>query len=151
MKRLFWVAVGVAGAVVVIRRAGDLSERYLPAGATGALGTVGRVALALGTARSEFAAGLAEREAQLRHDLIGDVDIDALRTERDERRRADRAGEPGDTADPDRTGHGHRRGGRPDTAAARAEARARRAARGWEHEPTEDSPDDEGELPYSFY
>ncbi len=145
MKRLFWVAVGVAGAVVVIRRAGDLSERYLPAGATGALGTVGRVAQALGTARSEFAAGLAEREAQLRHDLIGDVDVDAIRTERDERRRADRAEHT------ERPGHGHRRGGRPDPAAARAEARARRAARGWEHEPTEDSPDDEGELPYSFY
>jgi hypothetical protein len=123
MKRLVWIAVGAAAAVVVIRKGAALSERYVPAGTRDALGTVGRVASAARTVRSEFLTGIAEREEELRHDLIGDVDVEALRVER-ERARAGGASGP----------------------------RARRASRGWADGPTED-PEDDGDdgLPYSFF
>jgi hypothetical protein len=123
MKRLVWIAIGAAATVVVIRKGASLSERYLPAGARDAAGTLGRVATAARTAKTEFLTGLAEREDELRHDLIGDVDVEALRSER-VRDRAGRAHEP----------------------------RARRAGRGWADGPTED-PEDDGDdgLPYSFF
>jgi hypothetical protein len=87
MKRLVWISIGAATTVMVIRKGAALSERYLPAGTRDALGTVGRVASAVRTLKSQFLAGMSEREEELRHDLIGDVDIDALRSER---KRADR-------------------------------------------------------------
>ncbi|PVU81108.1 hypothetical protein DDP54_17280 [Cellulomonas sp. WB94] len=123
MKRLVWIAIGAAVTVVVIRKGAELSERYLPAGARDAAGTVGRVASAARTVKTEFLAGIAEREVELRHDLIGDVDVEALRSER-ARDRADRTHAP----------------------------RATRAGRGWADGPTED-PEDDGDdgLPYSFF
>jgi hypothetical protein len=123
MKRLFWIAIGAAVTVVVIRKGAALTERYLPAGARDAAGTLGRVASAARTVKTEFLAGLAEREDELRHDLIGDVDVEALRSER-ARGRAGRAHAP----------------------------RATRAGRGWADGPTED-PEDDGDdgLPYSFF
>lgn len=126
MKRLVWIAIGAAATVLVIRKSAELSERYLPVGARGAVGTLGRVTSAARTAKSEFLAGLSEREAELRHDLIGDVDVEALRSERAR----------------DRADHPH---------APRA-ARAARAGRGWADGPTED-PEDDGDdgLPYSFF
>ena len=129
MKRLFWIAIGAAITVVVIRKGAALSEHYVPAGARDAAGTLGRVATAARTVKTEFLAGLAEREAELRHDLIGDVDVEALRSER-ARSRADRVDAP--------------RAGRA--------GRATRAGRGWADGPTED-PEDDGDdgLPYSFF
>jgi len=123
MRRLVWIAIGAAVTVVVIRKGAELSERYLPAGARDAAGTVGRVAGAARTLKTEFLAGISEREAELRHDLIGDVDVEALRAER-VRGRADRTSAP----------------------------RATRAGRGWADGPTED-PEDDGDdgLPYSFF
>ena len=123
MKRLVWIAIGAAVTVVVIRKGAELSERYLPAGARDAVGTVGRVTSAARTAKTEFLAGLAEREAELRHDLIGDVDVEALRSE-SARDRADRA----------------------------HDVRTARTGRGWADGPTED-PEDDGDdgLPYSFF
>jgi hypothetical protein len=123
MKRLVWIAVGAAAAVVVIRKGSALSERYLPAGTHDALGTVGRVASAARTVKSEFLTGIAEREQELRHDLIGDVDVEALRGERERARAAGASG-----------------------------PRARRATRAWADSPTED-PEDDGDdgLPYSFF
>ncbi|MGV8977541.1 MAG: hypothetical protein ACOH17_05805 [Cellulomonas sp.] len=113
MKRLVWVAIGAAATVLVIRKGAALSEQYLPAGARDAAGTLGRVASAARTVKTEFLAGLAEREAELRHDLIGDVDVDALRSER-ARGRADRTHAPragrgwadGPTEDPEDDGDG---------------------------------------------
>jgi hypothetical protein len=108
MKRLFWIGVGAVGAVVVIRKAGALIERHTPPGVTRAAGVVTGCGAALRAARAEFTAGLAEREAELRHDLLGDVDLDeararteARRAQRDGTRRAPHApsGHPGD-ADP---------------------------------------------------
>ena len=122
MRRLFWVAVGATVTLVAVRRARDVVTAYLPAGTGEALGVVDQVTTAARTARSEFLAGLAEREEQLKHDLVGDVDVDALRQERARRREA------GD-AEPD--AHGRR-------------AAHRRPA-------TEDPDDADGDLPYSFY
>jgi hypothetical protein len=75
---------------------------------------------------------MAEREQQLRDDLLGDVDVDALRAARAERRAAAEAEE--DAAED-----------------ARERARTDRARRGWADEPTEDPDDGEGDLPYAFY
>ena len=91
MKRLFWIAVGAVATAVVIRKTGDLIERHTPPGVTRAAGVVTGCGAALRTARAEFSAGLAEREAELRHDLLGDVDLDEART-RTDARRAQRAG-----------------------------------------------------------
>lgn len=123
MRRLVWVAVGAAVTLVAVRRARGVVESYLPAGASDAIGVATRVSGAARTARSEFLAGLAEREEQLRHDLVGDVDIDELRAER-ARRAAGRD-------------HDDLSGSTP------AHRRTRVA--------TEDPDDADGDLPYSFY
>jgi hypothetical protein len=160
MKRLFWVAVGAAVAVAGAKRLGLLDEP--PAARPDAGGrTLGGAALAaqaartafragataagtvrsLSDARRELLAGMAEREAQLRHDLVGDVNVDALRAERRAARAAaaeeDAAGAvpPAWHRDPE----------------AREAARAARARRGWADEPTDDPADEDGDLPYSFY
>lgn len=91
MKRLFWIGVGAVAAVVVIRKSGDLIERHTPPGVARAAGVVTGCGAALRAARTEFTAGLAEREAELRHDLLGDVDLDEARA-RTEARRAQRSG-----------------------------------------------------------
>ena len=92
MKRLVWVAAGAVTAVIVIRKGAALSERYLPAGTRDVVGTVGRVAAAARTGRTEFMAGIADREEELRRDLIGDVDVEALRSSR-QRSRTERSRE----------------------------------------------------------
>lgn len=84
-RRLTWLAVGVGLTVVVVRKGRSLVDTYLPAGTTDTIDGVQRVSHALATLRTEFASAMAEREAQLRHDLVGDVDIEALRAERPER------------------------------------------------------------------
>jgi len=100
MRRLFWVGVGVAVTVLVVRQGRRLAQEYLPAGTTEVVDGATRLARAFGTARAEFAAGVAEREAQLRHDLVGDADVAALRADRQR------------TVDELRTSFGARRGRR---------------------------------------
>jgi hypothetical protein len=126
MRRLVWVAVGAAVTLVAVRRARGVVESYLPAGANDAIGVATRVAGAARTARSEFLAGLAEREEQLRHDLVGDVDVDELRAERARRAAAGRDHDdlPGSTS-------------------------AHRRTRVATEDP--DDADGDGDLPYSFY
>jgi len=85
MRRLVWVGVGVVATVVVVRKGRALLDAYVPAGTTDAVQGVGRVMTAVRTAQHEFRAGMAEREQQLRHDLVGDVDVESLRAERPER------------------------------------------------------------------
>jgi hypothetical protein len=85
MRRLVWVGVGVVATVLVVRKGRALLDAYVPAGTTDAVQGVGRVMTAVRTAQHEFRAGMAEREQQLRHDLVGDVDVEALRAERPER------------------------------------------------------------------
>lgn len=166
MSRLLWVAVGAAAAVAGAKRLGLLDDLTgAPAGrgthadgtrASGATtaaravrtafragATTAGAVRSLSDVRREFRTGMAEREAQLRHDLVGDVDVDAIRAERAGRRAADRAAE-------------HDAGGAVPPAwhrdpEAREEARAARARRGWADEPTDDPADGDGDLPYSFY
>ncbi len=108
MSRLLWVAVGATAAVAGARRLGLLDgvtgapstgAHGAHAGgrpASGAAGTAARAARtafragattagavrSLSDVRREFLAGMAEREQQLRHDLVGDVDVAAIRAER---------------------------------------------------------------------
>lgn len=82
MRRLFWVGVGVALTVVVVRNGRRIAEAYLPEGTTDVVDGATRLTRAVATARSQFAAGFAEREAALRHELVGDADVDELRAQR---------------------------------------------------------------------
>ena len=84
-RRLTWLAIGVVLTVVVVRKGRSVVDTYLPAGTTDAIDGAQRVSHALATLRSDFLAAMAEREQELRHDLVGDVDVDALRAERPER------------------------------------------------------------------
>jgi len=122
MRRLLWVGVGVAVTVLVVRKGRQLLDTYLPPGTTEAAATVNRWSQALSVARREFAAGSAEREEQLRRDLVGDADIEDIRAHRAEHVAGLRAARPGrHTAD--------------------------RVPRDWAG-PTEDPDDDDG---YAFF
>jgi hypothetical protein len=144
MARLLWVAVGAAAAVAGARRLGLIGVPEAgPTGAGGGAAAGARAAFrtmssaagaarALADARREFSVGMAEREQQLRDDPLGDVDVDALRAARAERRAAAESEE--DAAED-----------------AREQARTARARRGWADEPTEDPADGDGDLPYAFY
>ncbi len=131
MRRLFWVAVGASAAVVLSRRLSRAIDQHVPPSARAAGTAVSRLPAAARRARADFTEAVAEREAQLRHGLLGDVDVAALRTER-----------------ADRSGHGEagpaRRAG-----VRRADARMRRATRDFAGQPTEDVDDDD--LPYAFF
>jgi hypothetical protein len=126
MRRLFWVGVGVALTVVVVRQGRRLVETYAPAGSAEAVDGALRVTRALRAARDDFRAGVAEREAELLDALVGDVDLEALRATAPRRR-----AELRETF-----------GGAPRDALA-----ADLAARGWADEPTQD-PDDDEQAPF---
>lgn len=173
MSRLLWVAVGAAAAVAGAKRLGLLDDLTGPAthgahadGArpAGAAGTAAATATtaaravrtafragattagavrSLSDARREFRTGMAEREAQLRFDLVGDVDVDAIRAERADRRAATREAEHAGSGTVPPAWHRD-----PE---ARDEARRERARRGWADEPVEDPADGDGDVPYSFY
>lgn len=161
MKRLFWIGVGAAVAVAGARRFGLLDGAggsHAPAAHRSASGsTAGTAAQAartafragataagavrsLSDARREFRLGMAEREEQLRRDLVGDVDVDALRAERHRAAAAASTAAGADTAGSDW----------PRDAEERARARRARATREWADQPTEDPQDGDGDLPYSF-
>jgi hypothetical protein len=84
-RRLTWLAVGVVVTVVVIRKGRAVVDTYLPAGTTDAIDGAQRVSRAVATLKTDFLAAMAQREQELRHDLVGDVDVEALRAERPER------------------------------------------------------------------
>ncbi|MDQ0427080.1 MULTISPECIES: hypothetical protein [Cellulomonas] len=127
MRRLFWVGVGVALTVVVVRRGRQLVDAYAPAGSADAVDGALRVTRALRAARDDFRAGVAEREAELLDALVGDVDLDELRATAPRRR-----AELRDSF-----------GGRP----PRDDLARDLAARGWAGEPTQD-PDDDEHAPF---
>lgn len=149
MRRLFWVALGAAVAVAGARKLGLLDapsadgrgSRPTPTQAAfRAAGTAAGAVRSLSDARRELRDGMAEREEQLRHDLVGDVDVDALRAERSARRAT--------AAPPDTSGAvppaWHR------DPEAREATRAARARERWAGEPTDDPEDGDGDVPYSF-
>ncbi|MEO7943654.1 MAG: hypothetical protein ABIR34_09665 [Marmoricola sp.] len=131
MKRLFWIGIGAVATVIVIRKSSALIEAHTPPGVVRAAGIVGGLGAALRSARSEFSAGLAERESELREDLLGDVDLDKARVRTDEWR-ARRAGE--------------KRAGAQKAGDHSPSGSARRR-----HTDAEPQDDDDGELGYSFY
>lgn len=166
MSRLLWVGVGAVAAVAGAKRLGLLDSltgaseggphgAHTAGAAGGAASTAARAARTafragattagavrnLSDARREFTAAMAEREAQLRHDLVGDVDVAAIRTERAAQRAAARDTHDDDGAVPPAW---HR------DPEAREEARQARSRRGWADEPTEDPGDGDGDLPYAF-
>ncbi|MBF0687612.1 MAG: hypothetical protein IR158_07565 [Cellulomonas sp.] len=126
MRRLFWVGVGVAVTVVVVRQGRRLVEQYAPPGAGDAVDGAVRIGRALRAAREDFRTGVAEREAELLDALVGDVDLDTLR-----------ANAPRHRAELRETF------GRP----ARADLARDLSARGWAREPVTD-PDDDAQAPF---
>jgi hypothetical protein len=82
MRRLFWVGVGVAVTIVVIRKGRALAQEYLPAGTTEVVDGATRLTRAWNTARAEFTAGISERTDELMQGLVGDADVDELRAQR---------------------------------------------------------------------
>lgn len=126
MKQLFWIGVGVALTVVVVRQGRRLVEEYAPAGSGDAVDGALRLTRALRAARDDFRTGVAEREAELLDALVGDVDLDALRATAP-RRRAELA----------------ESFGRPPRDVLARDL----AARGWADAPVQD-PDDDDEAPF---
>lgn len=71
MRRLFWVTVGAAGAVVVARRLEQTARRYTPAGVAERVEEAGeRTTEAVGSALQRFRAARAEREHELLTTLL---------------------------------------------------------------------------------
>ncbi|EYR62817.1 hypothetical protein N866_04980 [Actinotalea ferrariae CF5-4] len=71
MARLFWVAVGAAGAVVVARRLQETARRYTPAGVAERVEVAGeRTTEAVGSALERFRTARAEREQELLTTLL---------------------------------------------------------------------------------
>ncbi|MBO3087216.1 hypothetical protein [Cellulomonas dongxiuzhuiae] len=126
MRRLFWVGVGVALTVVVVRQGRRLVAQYAPAGTGDAVDGAVRVGRALRAARDDFRTGVAEREAELLEALVGDVDIDTVR-----------ANAPRHRAELRETF------GRP----AQDGLARDLSARGWADEPLTD-PDDDAQAPF---
>lgn len=71
MRRLFWVTVGAAGAVVVARRLEQTARRYTPAGVAERVEVAGeRTTEAVGSALQRFRVARAEREQELLTTLL---------------------------------------------------------------------------------
>ncbi|WP_225754476.1 hypothetical protein [Actinotalea sp. Marseille-Q4924] len=71
MRRLFWVTVGAAGAVVVARRLEQTARRYTPAGVAERVEVAGeRTTEAVGSALQRFRTARAEREQELLTTLL---------------------------------------------------------------------------------
>lgn len=71
MRRLFWVAVGAAGAVVVAKRLEETARRYTPAGVAERVEEAGeRTTEAVGSALQRFRSARAERERDLLTTLL---------------------------------------------------------------------------------
>jgi hypothetical protein len=70
VRRIFWVAVGAAAGIVLVRKLTKAAEAYTPAG-------IARSASSIGDGLRELAAtirdGMAEREAELRAALSADA------------------------------------------------------------------------------
>jgi len=75
IRRVFWIALGAAVGVLVVRKAGQVAQQYTPQGIAGNLG--GGLA-SLGEGFREFADAVresaSEREEVLRAAVTGDLD-----------------------------------------------------------------------------
>ena len=71
MRRLFWMGVGAAGAVIVAQRVRQTARRFTPEGVAEQAADVGRrTGTALHEAFGEFRAARAERERELVEALL---------------------------------------------------------------------------------
>ncbi len=124
MRRLFWVAVGATATVVVVARARRGLHAVSPAGAAERVeGAASDLATRARLVPAAFRAARAEREAALYDALVGDADVEATRAERRESR-----SRRGRNSAAGRGGFVYDDDGWP-----------------------QDRPDDDGELPYSFF
>ncbi len=75
IRRVFWIALGAAVGVLVVRKAGQVAQQYTPQGIAGNLG---EGLAGLGDGLREFADAVresaAEREDVLRAAVTGDLD-----------------------------------------------------------------------------
>ena len=159
MRRLLWAGVGAAATVATLRKVREVTDRHVPAGARSALGAAAGATTLVQRAVAEFRAGTAEREAELRADLLAGADLTRSRARVDAWRaeRAERAGRTGGHRPDDDRPHADARGddardadgdrpagsGRPGSAAAARNRRGSGAHRA-------EDPDD-GALGYSFF
>lgn len=148
MKRLFWVGVGVAATLRALHVAREVTDRHVPAGARSALGAAAGVTTLAHRAVEEFRAGVSEREAELRADLLAGADLGRSRA-RVDAWRAERAGAQA-------TAHGmtHATDHTPDDAGPRPPgARPGSAADAGRRHRTGARPEDpdDGSLGYSFF
>lgn len=75
MGRLFWIALGAAAGVYAVRKVTQAAHAYTPQGLSEGLGeSVSGLADAFREFADAVREGSAEREAQLRQALMGDVD-----------------------------------------------------------------------------
>jgi hypothetical protein len=69
-RRLFYVALGATVGVLVVRKAGQVAQRYSPAGMSqGLSAAIGGLGEAIRGFTEEVRIGMAEREAELRTGL----------------------------------------------------------------------------------
>lgn len=75
MGRLFWIAMGAAAGVYGVRKVSQTASAYTPSGLSqGVSESLGSVATAIRDFADAVREGSAEREAELRRALTGDVD-----------------------------------------------------------------------------
>jgi len=80
MKRLFWMGVGVGVTVAAVRYGRKLYAQYVPADAAAAFDTAAKVGRTARGVLGELAAGISEREEELRTALLGEgTDPDEVR------------------------------------------------------------------------
>jgi hypothetical protein len=94
MRRLFWMGVGAAGAIVVVQRVRRAAERLTPDGIAEQVVAAGRrTTSALREAVSEFRVATSTREAELVNALLVEPEagtVEELRAARAASRRTDR-------------------------------------------------------------
>ncbi len=87
MRRLFWMGVGAAGAVVVARRVRAAAHRFTPGGVAEQATDAGRrVTDAVRDAVGEFRAARDEREAELVTALLAEPEGGSVAERREARR-----------------------------------------------------------------
>ena len=70
MRRLFWLGLGAAAGVLVVRKAARTAQSFTPAGmAAGLSASIGQLGEAVREFGIDVRAGMAEREAEIRSAL----------------------------------------------------------------------------------
>lgn len=70
MRRVFWIALGATAGVLVVRRVTRVAESLTPEGAADRVSAgLGQLAESVRAFTDEVRAGMAERDAELRHAL----------------------------------------------------------------------------------